>query len=220
MLPDNLGRYYPRLFHMAHADAWSGILKYGLLSTDRLLDIFYQDPHARRLLLEKRRPHSVTLTHPEHGIVVIRDQKPLVESKLKQLLDETTLCEYLTLLNNRVFFWTSEQRLERLLTGRAYRRDPQLVLTVDTRSLVAEYSEVIQLTRINSGATLYVRGRRGRRTFETIAEFHHPRPRHGTTPHTVIELTVEGGVPNIQDHLLLAQQWLGGEPTVTLFERR
>lgn len=217
MQKEELIAYYPRVLHMAHADAWPGIRRHGLLSTERLVDLFDVDGAQRLQLLRMRRPDSVKLSHPVRGEVVIRDQKPLAVSKLVRLLDGITVADYLMLLNARVFCWTSYPRLLGLLNGRAYRDEPQLVLTLDTASLVKVHGDAIALTRINSGATVYIRGRRGEHTFESIQRFVHPRPRAGSTPRAVIELTIAGGVPDITDHLIRAERWEAGRVVETLF---
>ena len=77
---------YPQLFHMAASDAWDGILRRGLLSTSALLDLFEVVGSRREELEARRRPESVRISHPKHGTAVLRDQKPMSETKLARCL--------------------------------------------------------------------------------------------------------------------------------------
>jgi hypothetical protein len=49
---DEFCERYPRLWHLADADAWPGIQRHGLLTTSQLLDRFEVVDLARR------RPHD------------------------------------------------------------------------------------------------------------------------------------------------------------------
>src|SRR5438045_3691733 len=110
------------LFHMAEAGSWPGIQRHGLLSTESLLDLFDITGEQRDALLSRRRAFLTTITHPQHGRAVIRDQKPLSEKKLAGCLrDGLTPSEWLRLLNGKVFFWVDPARLTNLRQARAYR---------------------------------------------------------------------------------------------------
>jgi len=41
---------FPRLYHMAHVNAWPGIKRHGLLSTSALLDLFGVRGSSRKAL--------------------------------------------------------------------------------------------------------------------------------------------------------------------------
>src|SRR5919202_441104 len=91
---------YPRLYHITSAGSWPNIQRHGLLSTEALLDLFNVDGAFRRNILGARRPECVPIAHPNHGRAIIRDQKPLIESRLRDVLqDGMTPCEWYTLLN-------------------------------------------------------------------------------------------------------------------------
>jgi len=218
MQPDDLISYYPQLYHMADDGAWDSIRKQGLLSTARLIELFeVPEPEYTRLLAQHR-PDSVPLTHPLHGRVVIRDQKPLPPSKLERLLIDMTVPQWMRLLNSFVFFWVQPERVSRLLNARAYRNRPHLVLTVDTRRLMNAHLPQIRLSAINSGAAAYLQGRRGSTTFKSIEDFSHPRPRSlRQPPRYVVELAVPGAVPNVLDYTLRAERRQGPAVIETLF---
>ena len=125
--------HFPRIWHMAEDGSWKFIRRHGLLSTSALLDLYAVDRDRRFALESQRRPESVPISAKGLPKVVIRDQKPMTKSALEKCLHGgITPEEWFRLLNERVFFWLSRERLRRLLNARAYRGRPQIVLTVDT----------------------------------------------------------------------------------------
>jgi len=119
--PEKLAELYPRLYHMAEADSWESIRKRGLLSTSSLLSLFDIDSESRRTieLCKRGRPHEIK--HEKYGRAVIRDQLPIVESKLRACLQDCSPEEWYAFLNGRVFFWLCEERLHVLLGAKTYR---------------------------------------------------------------------------------------------------
>lgn len=188
---------FPRLYHVAHRDSWGSICRYGLLSTSALLDLLEVRDTERNNLESRRRPDSVTINHPKYGTVVIRDQKPIDEEKLRSCLKGMTPQEWYCLLNSMVFFWATEKRLYWFLGAKAYRHDPHCVITVDTRRLVEEYHARIRLSAINSGSTLSdPLPVRGRNTFKSIEQ-------HSSS--SLAEVAVCGGVRNIREVAIKAE---------------
>jgi hypothetical protein len=109
--PKMFSELYPHLYHMAHEDAWEQIRRYGLLSTSTLLSLWEVKGKQRSAIEREVRRNEVELRHPRHGKVVIRDQKPLYERKLRKALIDCTVQEWCQLLNRRVFFWPTVERL-------------------------------------------------------------------------------------------------------------
>src|SRR4029453_17987780 len=144
---------FPRLFHMAHVNAWPGIKCHGLLSTSALLDLFEVSGPGREVLEANRRNDNVTVHHKRQGEAVIRDNKPMDDAGLVRALIDMTPEEWYRTLNRKVFFWPTEERLTRLLTARFNRSDDHCVITVNTRRLVRDYHDKIWLCPINSGTT-------------------------------------------------------------------
>src|SRR5277367_3908204 len=103
--PEVLAALYPRLYHMAEAGSWESILKRGLLCTSSLLDLFEVNPALSPDIELRKRDRSYEIQNSALGRAVIRDQKPIVESKLQKSLHDCTLEEWYRLLNGRVFFW-------------------------------------------------------------------------------------------------------------------
>ena len=209
---DDLIKRYPRLYHMAEAGSWPSIRRHGLLSTSALLDLFEVDGDRRRAIEAARRPRSVTVEHPQHGKAVIRDQIPLNPTILARCLIDMTPDEWCETLNRRVFFWTEEERLVRLLAARAYRDRAHDVLTLDTASLVAAFEPAITLARMNTGTTVFRAPKRGTETFRSIQDY--PFEVH----RTVVELAVDNKVTDVEHHTLRVESRKGGEVLETIWQ--
>jgi hypothetical protein len=202
---------FPRIWHMAEDGSWDSIRRHGLLSTSALLDLYGVDGDRRLALEAQRRPDSVSISVEGLPNAVIRDQKPMTESALRKCLNGgITPEDWFRLLNGRVFFWLSRERLRGLLNARAYRGRPQTVLTVDAASLIGAHRPRIDLSPINSGATIYNPQPRGRNTFLPIVDYpFDERRKTRTTSASVVELVVRGGVPDIIDHLIAVHRISG-----------
>lgn len=216
---EELTARFPRLYHMAHVGSWASIQTHGLLSTSALLDLFdFPTGPAREAIETARRPETVSIKHPTHGEAAIRDNKPLSNSKLEACLDGMTLEEFYRMLNNRVFFWLTEKRLQTLLHARAYRDQQHTVLTVDTARLVEHYEQQITLSPINSGSTAYRAMPRGPWTFQPIATYDFDGRRAIRAPtEAIAELAVSGGVPDIMNLLVTAEIRQDGQQTDILW---
>ena len=204
MRESDLVEIYPRLWHMAEDGSWDSIREQGLLSTSALLDLYRIEGERRFKIESSNRPESVSIHRVALPDVTIRDQKPLSDEALsKCLLDGITPAQWYEKLNKRTFFWLSRERLHRLLGARAYRNQPQTVLTLDTHSLVAAHRQRIELSPINSGSTLFTPQRRGHDTFLPIEDypFEHWRKRRPLID-AVVELVILYGVPDIEKHVI------------------
>jgi hypothetical protein len=202
--PEDLAARHPRLYHVAAPGALPGILRHGLLPTSGLLSLF-EVPEADRPTIERRRrPASVTLTHPAHGEATITDNLPLSEAALETRLEDGLAPEdWLGLLNERVFFWPDEDGVRRLLGARLNRDRERLVLVLDTLSLARRHGDRMELAAINTGSTIRRPARRGRSTFTPLHRHSYEawrRLRGGRD--RVREVTVVGGVVDLADHLI------------------
>jgi hypothetical protein len=204
----DLLKHYPRLWHMAEDGSFGSIRRNGLLSTTALLDLYGISGGKRERLERRHRPECVTITKKGLPDAVVRDQKPMREGPLAGcLMDGLTPADWYQILNNRVFFWLSRDRLRSLLGARAYRDRAHTVLTVDTASLVKAHRDRIELSPINSGATLYNPPQRGLGTFSAIVDFpFEERRKSRSAAKSIVELVVRGGVLDIGDHLIAAHR--------------
>ena len=197
MTVDDFVRRHPRLFHMATAGALPQIQRYGLLSTKKTLEMLGVPEDESEKLLSQRRPQSVGLSHPEYGNFVLRDQKPMRDAALATCLEGVTIPDWYRLLNERVFMWATQERVETLLGARAYRSTSHLVLTIDTAKLVADHEEDLRLSSINSGATLYVPPQRGINTFCRLSDYELFNGRR-----QIVEVTVYEAIPRMGEYII------------------
>jgi uncharacterized protein DUF7002 len=206
---------------MAERGSWPSIRSHGLLSTTALLDL-YEYPENRRLQIEaERRPESVQIEHLKYGQATIRDQIPMTDSALVRCLgDGLTPTDWYRMLNARVFFWLTEERLERLLSAGSYASSSHDVLFIETAPLIDNHRELITLAPINTGNTRPYPAPRGLSTFSSIENYPYKEwmaKRRGKEP--VVELAVMHGVPDIERFTLCVKEMHGKEVIRTIWTR-
>ena len=218
MSPDEFISIYPNLFHMAEFGSWPSIQRHGLLSAAALVDLFELPSDRRSRLLSERRSEKIPIAHATYGIAVLRDQKPMNDSTLRDCLqDNLTPSEWYEILNFKVFFWVTQERLHRLLSAKPYRGDRHDVLTIDTKSLIANYLDKITLSHINSGTSIPWKHSRGRETFKSIDAF--PFQARRNSPDPVVELTVAYSVPDIERFVLSVDVMQSAEIVGSVYRR-
>jgi len=215
MRTDELIRLYPRLFHMAADGSWPSIERHGLLSATALVEKWdVSTADARSSLLDQVRVESTIIEHAAYGSAIVRDQKPIHEESLSEVLIDMTIPEWLAELNSRVFFFVQEERMSTLMNARSYRKDAHTIITIDTASFVAAHELDIELCAINSGfAQRHSKAARGRDTFKSIGEYRHPKrdlPRL-SAKWDIAELCIRGGVLDIADHVTRVDRRRGSE---------
>jgi hypothetical protein len=176
------------------------VQRHGLLSTQRLVDLFGLDIAERERLLSTPRKQSTVLRAPGLPPAVIRDQKPM-KFVAEKIDPHSSLTEYLDAINSRVFFWASPERLDRLRHAKEYRTEDQVVLHVNTRALIGRHGPKVGLCRLNSGAvTQKNHPLRGHRSWQPIADYPYDeyRRRYGRQG-ALVEVTVLDAVPDILD---------------------
>jgi len=222
--PDELGELLtdsPVLYHMAEGDSWPTIKTAGLLSTSALLDS-YAITGARRLEIEaRRRGSSVTLSLPGRATATVRDQLPMDDNGLRRcLLDGLSPEDWYRLLNAKVFFWLTRERLIRLLNAGTYRLQEHDVLEIDAKSLIDAYSERISLCPINSGCTKPFPHPRGKSTFLSLAEYPYATwKKTRKRGERVVELAIAYGVPDIANYTGRVVRMKGSEELKVLWQR-
>jgi len=154
---------------------------------------------AARVALERRhRPVSVEIAKKGVGRIVLRDQKPMPEDRLRTALAGTGNTDaWYAFLNGRVFFWANRGRVDVLLNARSYRHTTHDVLTINTRKLVDSYADRILLCHMNSGNTFPYPHKRDMGIFKTIATYEVRR--NGNPLKPVAELTIDYSVPDLMD---------------------
>ncbi len=210
---DELSSRFPCLYHMAAQGSWPSIERHGLLSTSALLDLFEVRGAQREEIESHHRPESVTISHVKVGTAVIRDQKPMHDAGLRRALtDGLAPRDWYRILNQKVFFWLTHDRLARMLNAKAYRNKRQTVIVLDTRALLERHSKKIILSPMNSGCTKPFPHTRGKQTFLPLREYpFSERLSRGLEP--VVELAVAHGLEDISELVLRIEEVGGGLPT-------
>lgn len=211
----------PKLYHMAEKDSWPSIRDYGLLSTTALMDLYDIDGSDRDRIERRHRPASVPITGSGLPGAVVRDQIPMSDGGLlKALPSRITPSDWYALLNAKVFFWLSIERLHTLTGARTYRDDEHDVLEVDTRSLVTAHRERAWLCPINSGCTKPFPHPRDEKAFLRIDEYPyaHWRKRRRATERAV-ELAIDYSVTDIADHVVRVVSKRGSDSLGVIYER-
>jgi hypothetical protein len=184
---------------MAESKAWPSIRRLGLLSASKLVELFDVPPARRIRLISQRREGSETIEHPAYGTALLRDQAPMSEPKLRACLTDLEPTQWYELLNRRIFLWPSFEKLTGLLGASAYSDRPHIILTIDSARLIERYRSQIELSAINSGATLYNPPPRGSKTFRSLTAFPFEELVKGgrTRKAAVAEVTVLHGISDI-----------------------
>jgi hypothetical protein len=199
----------PKLYHMAEFRSWPSIRERGLLSTSAILDLYGVQGDRRCKIEEEHRSESVFLSHQILPPITIRDQIPMNDHALRKcLLDGLQPSDWYRLLNNRVFFWPSRERLLRFLKARAYHGKKHDVLEIDAAGLFEAYADAITLSPINSGSATFNPRSRGKKTFSRISDYAYAeRP----SDNRVAEVAVAHSVPDISKYVTRVLEMLGTE---------
>jgi hypothetical protein len=177
-------RQFPKLYHLTFAANLPSIREHGLLSARDLADRYSFSEEDRAATLGSRRLCNQDL----HGIT-LRDQQAASESKMKTCLVRISIPEWLALLNSKIFFFVTEDKAMRM--AEAYSDYANLLLAVDTKTLLTRHGEEATLCRIVSGSFLHPRPR-GRDSFIPLATYSYKNKRD-----TPAELTISTPIPDI-----------------------
>lgn len=207
MSPEEFARRVPRLYHVTDRPAWPLIARHGLLSTDGLVERFVSDPDLRVALRTKRRERPVPLYAGPDGAALLNDNIPLVLAQLARVLDDgLTPGEWLRILNGRVYFFPELSRASSFIeAGRRGGRE-KLLLTFDSLSVARAHLDRLFIAPINTGSAIRFPARRGHATFAPVAavswvEFASRRANVKRSPDTVAEVSLLGGLPDVETHL-------------------
>lgn len=184
---------------MAEADTWTSIRNRGLLSATAAIDALGVAGTRRAQLESGHRPEMMSLRPGHADDIVLRDQRPMPPGRLRHALPpELTPERWYELINSKVFFWVSSERLGRLL--RSYGTVQHDVLRVDTASLLANHADRTWLCHMNSGNTWPIPHRRDAEIFKRIPDY--PVNNAGNPAKEVVELVIDYAVPDIANHVV------------------
>ena len=190
MIPD-------RVYHLVEASNWPSVQSHGLLSACELFRLTDVPIEAQVRISTTQRLQLTALSDQ----VAIRDQLPMPPAALRKCLVGMTPAEWYALLNRMLFFWCDRERLNRQLKACGGR--PQVVLTLDTKRLLARHADRVALTPFNTGNARRKPAIRGRATFVPYpdwlasawrSEAEGLGIRERPPSHSPVELTVKGSV--------------------------
>ncbi len=216
---DELVADCPTLYHMAERGSWPAIRDQGLLSTSALMDLYGIDGDRREAIEHRHRPASVPITAEGQPGAVVRDQIPMSDGGLVRALPARIKpADWYGLLNSKVFFWLTRERLLKLTCARSYRDAEHDILELNTGSLLAAHRSAVTLCPINSGCTKPIPHPRDERTFLPIVDYPYGdwrrRRRRGER---AVELAVERAVPDIAAHVRRVVVMKGDKTLAELF---
>jgi hypothetical protein len=204
---------------MAEQGSWQSIRQHGLLSTCALLDLYQVTGATRKRIEEQRRATSATLQNPALPSAIVRDQFPMTDAGLLRCLpNRISPADWYKLLNQKVFFWLTKDRLIRLLNAGNYRNSSHDVLEISTQGLLDNYFDKIWLSPMNSGCTKPFPHPRDDRTFRRIPDYPHSHWRtKRKRGERVVELVVDYGVPDISKFVLRVVEMQGDQELRLIF---
>jgi hypothetical protein len=126
--------------------------------------------------------------------------------------------QWYEILNHKVFFWPTLDRVLDLVGARSYRKDSHIVLTLDTRNLLFPNSGRIFLSRINSGQAIFQMTPRGSETFVPLSEWPSDvKIRSNNLKKPVAEVAIEYSVPNIIEVTVRVDKMRDGEKPIPVW---
>jgi hypothetical protein len=203
MTPEDLAVRHPSLFHLAEEAGLSTIQRYGLLPSQDLVALFEVEDRVAQRLLAARRPERVELRHPVHGTAVLNDNRPISDKMLVNCLDDDLRpSDWMRMLNARVFFWPTRNKLAGLANALLNQGRRKVVLEIDTLSLARAHADRIDLSPFNTGSATRKPARRGLSTYTPLGALGYAdwqKKRGGRD--TIAEVTVRGPIPDLATHL-------------------
>ncbi|MGB3870864.1 MAG: hypothetical protein WA937_15520 [Flavobacteriales bacterium] len=151
MFNQQFAKRNPFLYHLTASTNAPQIVRSGtLLSTASIARLAIQDAGQRKSFVQERRPEHVVLSG-NGSSYSIRDQRPISMTVLdRSLTPGLRAGDFIELLNGRVFFWPTINRLRRHYDR--YTLESPVILRVKSTALI-ELNPHVQLARLNTGAT-------------------------------------------------------------------
>ena len=188
------------VYHLAEGSNWPSMQRNGLLCASRLIEAAGLTGAVRDRLERSQRSEHTGLPNGVH----VRDQRPMPPAALAGCLIGMTPADWYATLNSRVFFWLDPDRLNRQRAACGARS--QVVIEVDTESLIAAHAQRIAVAPINTGNARRKPALRGAATFVPLSEWlrsgwESEAAALGTPQrkrsHPPVEVTVLDAVPDI-----------------------
>ncbi|PDQ20997.1 hypothetical protein CN311_11320 [Mesorhizobium sanjuanii] len=134
------------------------------------------------------------------------------------LLDGISPEGWYRLLNSKVFFWLTRERVIRLLNAGTYRTQEHDVLELDTKALVKDYADRVWFCPINSGCTKPFPHPRGNSTFQRISEYPYEQWKTKRKKgERVVELAIDYAVEDVAKYVRRVVRMKSTEEIASIF---
>ncbi|HUE08363.1 MAG TPA: hypothetical protein VMP41_13125 [Acidimicrobiales bacterium] len=153
MTPEEFMNRCKTICHVGPAGVWEQISKDGFRTAEQLiLDADLTDDERQRLLSQPRREEVRLRVHDQD--VTLRDQGPLFARKdLKSVLDGgLDVSDWIHLLNQRVYFFTDQASMQKLLDKYVQLDGAQDVVWLSPLKLLETDGLQLELASQNTGA--------------------------------------------------------------------
>jgi hypothetical protein len=153
MTPEQFLNRCKIICHVGPAGVWEQVAKHGFRTAEQLiLDADLTEEERQELLSTPRREPVRLIVNGES--VILRDQGPLFARKdLKSILgDGLHVSDWIHLLNQRVYFFTDETSMRKLLDKYLLLDGSQDVIWLSPLKLVEAAGMRLELTSQNTGA--------------------------------------------------------------------
>jgi hypothetical protein len=153
MTPEQFLNRCKTICHVGPAGVWEQISRYGFRTAEQLiLDADLTDEERQRLLSEPRR--EAMRLHVRGQDVTLRDQGPLFARKdLKSALESgLDVSDWIHLLNQRVYFFTDQTSMQKLLNKYVEVDGAQDVVWLSPLKLLETEGLQLELASQNAGA--------------------------------------------------------------------
>jgi hypothetical protein len=178
MTPEQFLNRCKTICHVGPAGVWEQISRYGFRTAEQLiLEADLTDEERHRLLSEPRR-EAIRL-HVRGQEVTLRDQGPLFARKdLQSVLDNALdVSDWIHLLNQRVYFFTDQTSMQKLLDKYVQMDGAQDVVWLSPLKLLETEGLRLELSSKNTGAIARRSGpQKTAETFVPLFRFPDRRP--------------------------------------------
>ena len=182
MTPEQFLHRCKVICHVGPVGVWEQITKHGFRTAEQLILEADLTEEERQALLSTPRRESVRLS--VHGeSVILRDQSPLFARRdLKSILgDGVAVSEWIHLLNQRVYFFTDETSMHRLLDKYVEIDGAQDVIWLSPLKFVEAAGLRLELTSQNTGSVARQSGtQKAADTFAPLWRFTDRKPTEAT----------------------------------------
>ena len=153
MTPEQFLNRCKVICHVGPAGVWEQVQKSGFRTAEQLILEADLTEEERQTLLTEPRRESVRLS-VQGGTAVLRDQGPLFARKdLKSILGEgPNVSDWIHLLNRRVYFFTDETSMRKLLDKYTQIDEAQDVIWLSPLKFVESAGLSLELTSQNTAA--------------------------------------------------------------------